>query len=133
VDECTSCSPTTYLFGTSCLAECPQFYLPDSKNVCYKASQLTLPFISQAVTVLIVGLVLLSKAIDRLTKGFTAFLALESVAMVLFWIYMLIFLIMDKHTASATIVSVALLGNYTVNYLWYEFYNDRLKKHDKLY
>ena len=85
------------------------------------------------MTVLVVVLVLISKVIDRQTKGFTAFIALESVAMVFFWIYMLIFLIMDKHTASATIVSVALLGNYTVNYLWYEFYNDRLKKHDKIY
>lgn len=46
---------------------------------------------------------------------------------------MLVFLILDKHTASAAIVSVALLGNYTVNYLWYEFYTDRLKKQDKLY
>jgi len=85
------------------------------------------------MTVLVVVLVLISKSIDRQTKGFTAFIALESVSMVFFWIYMLVFLIMDKHTASATIVSVALLGNYTVNYLWYEFYNDRLKKHDKIY
>ena len=46
---------------------------------------------------------------------------------------MLVFLIRDKHTASATIVSMALVGNFTVNYLWYEFYNDRLKKHDKLF
>jgi hypothetical protein len=85
------------------------------------------------MTVLIVVLILISKAVDRQTKGFTAFLAMESVAMVYFWIYMLVFLIMDKHTASASIVSVALLGNYTVNYLWYEFYTDRLKKQDKLY
>lgn len=67
---------------------------------------------------------------DKLTKGFTAFIALESVAMIFFWIYMLVFLIADQHTASATIVSVALIGNFTVNYLWYEFYNDSLKKQD---
>lgn len=53
--------------------------------------------------------------------------------MVFFWIYMLVFLILDKHTASASIVSIALLANYTINYLWYEFYTDRLKKLDKLF
>lgn len=85
------------------------------------------------MTVIIVGVILISKAKYHETKGFTAFIALESVSMVFFWIYMLVFLIMDKHTASASIVSVALLGNYTVNYLWYEFYTDRLKKQDKIY
>ena len=46
---------------------------------------------------------------------------------------MLAFLIMDAHQASATLVSLALFANFVINYLWWEFYNDKLYKNDTLF
>jgi hypothetical protein len=45
---------------------------------------------------------------------------------------MLAFLIMDHHTASASLVSIALFANFVINYLWYEFYKD-LRKKDSIF
>lgn len=53
--------------------------------------------------------------------------------MLAFWIYMLVFLIRDGHTASATLVSIAIFCNFVINYLWWEYYNDKLYKRDSEY
>jgi hypothetical protein len=46
---------------------------------------------------------------------------------------MLAFLIRDSHTASSTLVSLAIFANYVINYLWWEYYNDKLYKRDAEY
>jgi len=73
----------------------------------------------------------LSLCKSKETAGFTIFLALESCAMIGFWIYMLTFLIRDNHQASATLIAIALFANWVINYLWWEYYNDKLYKNDK--
>jgi hypothetical protein len=67
------------------------------------------------------------------TAPWITFMALESSWMVFYWVYMLIFLIMDGHHASATLVSFAIFANFVINYLWYEFYNDKLYKNDVMF
>jgi Ca2+/Na+ antiporter len=80
------------------------------------------------------GLILLIIGISCLANNKTqksaTFLALESGAMVGFWIYMLVFLILDEHQASATLIAIALFSNFVINYLWWEYYNDKLVKND---
>lgn len=116
--------------GTSCVDKCPATYLPDDNNVCYKASEQTYPFISLIMPGFIIVLILISFCLTRETKPFVLFLGLESCAMVVFWIYMLVFLVRDGHQASATLVSLALFANWVINYLWWEYYNDKLYKND---
>ena len=54
--------------------------------------------------------------------------------MIGFWVYMGIFLLKDGHNASASVVAFALLANYILNCIFYEFYKIRIDKgHDKLY
>ena len=54
--------------------------------------------------------------------------------MVVFWVYMGAFLIKDGHNASASVLGFALLANYILNCIFYEFYKIRIDKgHDKLY
>lgn len=67
------------------------------------------------------------------TRPFSSFLALESSWLVVFWYYLLIFLIKDGHSASTIIVVIGLVCNYFINYLFYDFYKDRLLKEDKYY
>jgi len=131
VTKCTSCSPSTYLYGTTCVDKCPPTYLPDEKNVCYEAAQPTVPFITLIVPLSIIIVILVSYfGYTKETAPYITFLALESCWMVLFWIYMLGFLIADGHHASATLVSVAIFANFVINYLWWEFYNDKLINND---
>lgn len=78
-------------------------------------------------------IILVSLCVTRETAGFTVFLALESIVMLGFWCYMLAFLIMDNHRASASLVAIAIFANYILNYQWYEFYNDKLIKNDQLF
>lgn len=67
------------------------------------------------------------------TRPFSSFLSLESAWLVAFWFYYIIFLIKDGHSASSLLVAFALISNYIVNYLFYDFYKDRILKEDKHY
>ena len=67
------------------------------------------------------------------TRPFSSFLALESAWLVAFWFYYIAFLIKDGHSASAIIVAIGLVCNYFINYLFYEFYKDRILREDKHY
>ena len=45
-----------------------------------------------------------------------------------------VFLVKDGHNASASVVAFALVANYILNCIFYEFYKIRIDKgHDKLY
>ena len=91
------------------------------------ATEQTYPFISLSLTTVIFLIVLINFSISkREIRIYEIFMALESCVLVFFWIYMLIFLIRDGHQASATLVSLALFANYVINYLWWEFYNDKI-------
>ena len=79
-------------------------------------------------------LIFISNHKTKETKPVTAFLALESSFLVVFWFYLLIFLLKDGHTASASVVALALVANYMLNCVFYEFYKIRIDKgHDSLY
>lgn len=64
------------------------------------------------------------------TRNLTSFLALESAWRVAFMYYYLAFLIKDGHSASTLLVAFALVSNYVLNWIFYEFYKDRLLKED---
>lgn len=74
-----------------------------------------------------------SYAVSKDTQVWRVFLSLESTAMLAFWVYMLVFLIRDGHTASSTLVTIAIFFNFVINYLWWEYYNDKLYKRDTAY
>ena len=134
VTKCTSCVPGTYLHENECLSKCPPTFLPDEANVCYKASQPVAPFVTLGLPLLAFCIVLMSYyGYTKDTHCYAAFLGLQSCFLVMFWVYWLVFLLMDGHYASSTLVSVALFGNYVINYLWWEFYNDKLIKSDLQY
>jgi uncharacterized membrane protein len=95
------------------------------------ASEQTYPFISLSLTAIVLTILLVSYLMNKVeTNKQSIWLGLESCVMILFWIYMLAFLIKDGHQASATLVSLALFANFVINYLWFEFYNDKLYKND---
>ena len=76
----------------------------------------------------------ISNVKDKRTKPITAFIALESCFMVGFLVYQLIFLLKDSHNSSPILISVALVGNYACNCIFYEFLKARvLHGKDKLY
>lgn len=68
----------------------------------------------------------ISRCINKQTRIYNSFLALEGAFLVFFWIYMLIFLIKDFHKASATMIGLALINNYIINMVWYNFYKERI-------
>lgn len=115
---------------TTCVDKCPRTYLPDANNVCYMASEQTYPFISMVMTLVILIIVAVSYCLNKDTDFVAVFMGLESCAMVVFWIYMLAFLIRDGHRASSVLVSCAIFANFVINYLWWEYYNDKLHKLD---
>ena len=93
-----------------------------------------MPFITLIVPLFFVVLIFISNHKTKETKPVTAFLALESSFLVVFWFYLLIFLLKDGHTASGSVVALALVANYILNCVFYEFYKIRIDKgHDKLY
>lgn len=53
--------------------------------------------------------------------------------MVLFWIWCFGWYVSDSYRASATIVGLALIANYIINYWWFEYYKARIMQHDALY
>ena len=93
-----------------------------------------MPFITLVVPLFFLILIAISNYKTKETKPVTAFLALESSFLVIFWIYQLIFMLKDGHTASGSVIALALVANYILNCVFYEFYKIRIDKgHDKLY
>ena len=133
VNTCTSCLPGFFFFESKCLDSCPRNYKGNDKGGCYRANEFTLPFITMAVTLGIVVTIAISNCKTYNTRPFSSFLALESAWLVAFWFYYLAFLIKDGHSASTLLVAFALLSNYVLNWVFYEFYKDRLLKEDKHY
>jgi hypothetical protein len=62
-----------------------------------KQDEVTYPFLSLGVTGLVLIFVGLSERVFRRTRLLASFLALESMLMIPLWIYLLVFLIKDKH------------------------------------
>ena len=122
------------LYGSECVEICPSGYQLDENNVCYRASERVLPFITLLAPLLFLLLIACSNCKTKNTRPITAFIALQSSFLVAFWIYMGAFLVKDGHNASASVVAFALLANYIMNCIFYEFYKIRIDKgNDKLY
>jgi hypothetical protein len=114
--------------------ECPSGYKLGEDNVCFRASERVLPFITLLAPLFFLLLIACSNCKTKNTRPITAFLALQSAFMVFFWLYMGVFMVKDGHNASASVVAFALLANTIVNCMFYEFYKIRIDKgHDKLY
>lgn len=109
-----------------CLTSCPVNYAADAQSQCYLAKETVAPFVTLIGTVLIILLVAVSRCWKPQTRIYNAFLALEGAYLVFFWIYMLVFLIKDYHKASATMIGIALINNYIINLIWYNFYKERV-------
>ena len=109
-----------------CLESCPTNYAVDENNICYLARETIAPFITLSGTVAIMILIAISRFLKPSTRIYNSLLALEGAFLVFFWIYMLIFLIKDNHKASATMIGVALICNYIINLIWYNFYKERI-------
>jgi hypothetical protein len=71
-------------------------------------------------------IVIISNLIYKRTRLFVSFLALESLFMILLWIYLLVFLLKDIHKSSSGIVIIALLLNITINIFWYFYYKKKI-------
>lgn len=125
--------PGFVFFENQCLDSCPRNYQPDKSNICYQASEFTIPFATLIVTIGIICTVSISNLKTYNTRPFSSFLALESAWLVIFWFYYGAFLIKDGHEASTMLVAFALVSNYVLNYLFYEFYKERLVKEDRHY
>jgi hypothetical protein len=118
------------------------------------ASEPTAPFITLIFTAIIIILIVASIICDNKilkqmpgdiqkgnpndkdynwTRPFSAFLALQAAVHVIFWFYMLIFLAKDYHKASGTLMTIALVNNYIINCIWYNYYKDRILAHDSEY
>jgi Ca2+/Na+ antiporter len=98
----------------------------DENNLCYLARETVAPFITLSGTVIIIITIAVSRCLKPSTRIYNSFLALEGAFLVLFWFYMLVFLIKDNHKASATMIGVALTCNYIINFVWYNFYKERI-------
>jgi hypothetical protein len=85
------------------------------------------------VTVGIIITVAISNCYTYETRPFSSFLALESAWLVFFWVYYIAFLIKDGHSASTLLVIFALLCNYILNCIFYDFYKERMLKEDLKY
>jgi hypothetical protein len=134
VDTCTTCLPGFLLHKSQCVSKCPANYQPDPvDSTCFKANEFTMPFVTMSVTIGILLVVVASNIKTYDTRPFSAFLALESSWLVVFWFYYAFFLIKDGHSASTILVAFALLSNYIINYLFYEFWRTRLCKEDTQY
>lgn len=78
--------------------------------------------------------VVISNCKDKRTKPITGFIALESSFMVFFWIYQTIFLLRDNHNSSPILITFALIANYIINCIFYDFLKTRiLNGRDKLF
>ena len=91
------------------------------------------PFLSFIFTGTIIIVCLVSNFIFKPTRLFTALLALESLVMVPLWIYLSIFLILDKHTSSFGLVIFALIANMALNIFWYFYYTKKIRDVDRGY
>jgi len=100
--------------------------MPDDNQTCYRASETIFPFISMAGPLIFLIAVSISNAVDQRTKPITGFIALQSAWMVGFWIYQMIFLLRDGHNSSPIIIAFALLANFCINCIFYEFIKARL-------
>jgi len=70
--------------------------------------------------------VAISNSVDKKTKPITAFIALQSSFMTAFWVYQMVFMLKDKHSSSPLIVAAALIANYALNCVFYEFLKTRM-------
>jgi hypothetical protein len=86
-----------------------------------------------AVTVGIIITIGISNCKTYNTRPMSAFLALEGAWRVAFLFYYIAFLIKDGHSASTLLVAFALVSNYVLNWIFYEFYKERLLKEDNYY
>ena len=71
-------------------------------------------------------MILISYKIYPNTRLFSAYLGLQSPIMFLLWVYLIVFLIKDKHWSSTFIVGMALLGNLVINFFWYSYYRKKI-------
>lgn len=53
--------------------------------------------------------------------------------MVLLWIYLLVFLIRDKHASSSGLIVFALICNVLLNILWFLYYKKKIISQDAYY
>ena len=67
------------------------------------------------------------------TRPYSAFLALQAAVHVIFWFYWVVFLAKDGHKASSTLMAIALINNYIINCIWYNYYKDRILAEDADY
>ena len=70
---------------------------------------------------------------QNVTKPLSAYLGLQISWMVLFWVWSFGWYVSDSYRASATIVGLAIIANYIINYWWFEYYKARIMQNDKLY
>jgi hypothetical protein len=63
----------------------------------------------------------------------TAFLALQSMAMILIWIYLVAFLLKDGHMSSAGIILISLILNFALNVFWHLYYRKKVVTLDSSY
>ena len=96
-------------------------------------SEPTYPFLSFGLTGIALILSISSNLIYSKTRMFTAFLAIQSLVMVLLWIYLLAFLLKDGHKSSSALVVFALLSNFILNIFWYFYYKKKVVKLDHSY
>ena len=98
-----------------------------------KQAEKTYPFLSFIVTGSIIVLCIVSDRVFARTRLMASFLAMQSVAMILLWVYLVVFLIKDGHLSSAGIVIIAVILNYTLNVFWYLYYRKKVVSLDTSY
>ena len=123
---CTSCITGFYFHENECVSECPSGYEVSEDQTCYRASEFILPFITMAGPLIFLFAVAISNCVDKRTKPITAFMALQSSYMIGFWIYQIAFLVKDSHNSSPILIAFALLCNYAINCVFYEFAKSRI-------
>lgn len=98
-----------------------------------RESETTYPFLTFIVTGLIIILSIVSERVFTRTKMYTTYLSLQSVAMVFIWIYLVAFLLKDKHLSSTGIAMISLIFNYVLNILWFLYYRKKVLNLDESY
>lgn len=132
--NCVTCIPGFYFYDNECVSECPDGYRVNDEQTCYRASETTWPFITMVGPLIFFTAVVISNCKDKRTKPITGFIALESSFMVFFWIYQTIFLLRDNHNSSPILITFALIANYIINCIFYDFLKTRiLNGRDKLF
>ena len=122
------------MFENECISECPSGYQVTDDAMCYRADEMTLPFISMIGPFMFLLTVSISNCKDKRTRPITAFIAMESAYLFFFWIYQMSFMLKDDHNSSPLIIAFALVMNLILNCIFYDFAKTRLLGgNDKLF